>query len=740
MKQLSYWWCLLTATLVWSSCQEQSHSSDKNQVPQQETAQKIYLKNPDKIKMNYPPTKTVAVKDTFFDVVVEDPYRWLEEAVTEDPSKEINQWVEAQSKLARNYLDGITYRDAIAARLEKLYDYERQSAPMKEGGALYYYKNNGLQNQAVLYKKAAWDSPKEEVFLDPNTFSEDGTVSLGGVNFSKDGSYAAYQTSASGSDWRSVQLIDTKSNKKLEDKVDWLRYSGVSWFKDGFFYSRYGDNSGEDKYVEQNQFHKVYYHKVGTPQSEDKLIFADRTQPSRNYGVGVTEDEQYLILSMTESTSGNALYYKKANDEEGDFVKLIDNFEHDYYVVDNVDNSLLVYTNYQAPTYQVIKIDLANPAPKHWKAIIPAREKATLNGVQVIGGRLVARYTKEITNELEVFEMDGTPVGTIALPDMVSKTAPVTISGLTGKKEEAEAYYNLSSFTIPSTICKVNVKTLQSQVWKQPKIDFNPKDYQVEYTHYQSKDGTSIPISIVYKKGIKRDGNNPTLLYGYGGFNISILPSFALNRLPFLEKGGIYAVANIRGGGEMGTAWHEAGTQLNKQNVFDDFIAAAEYLIQEKYTSSNKLAIEGRSNGGLLVGACMTQRPELYRVAFPIVGVLDMMRYHTFTIGHFWAADYGRSDDKSQYKNLLAYSPVHNVKPAQYPATMVMTADHDDRVVPAHSFKFGAALQANNTGKRPIIIRIDRKAGHGAGKPTKKIIAEEADKLAFLMFNLGTNW
>lgn len=739
MKQLSYWGCLLTATLVWSSCQEQAPSSN-NVASLNKNAQKVYLKNPDKIKMDYPETKKVAVKDTFFDVVVEDPYRWLEEAVTEEPEKEINQWVEAQSKLARNYLDGIAYRDDIAARLEKLYDYERQSAPMKEGGALYYYKNNGLQNQAVMYRKAAWDSPKEEVFLDPNTFSEDGTVSLGGVNFSKDGRYAAYQTSASGSDWRSVQLMDTKNNKKLADKVDWLRYSGVSWYKDGFFYSRYGDNSGEDKYVEQNQFHKVYYHKVGTPQSEDVLIFADKTQPSRNYGVGVTEDEQYLILSMTESTSGNALYYKKSNDKEGDFVKLIDNFDHDYYVVDNVGNSLLVYTNYQAPTYQVLQIDLAKPAPKNWKAIIPAREKATLNGVQVIGGRLVARYTKEITNELEVFEMDGTPVGIIALPDMVSKTAPVTISGLTGKKEEAEAYYSLSSFTIPSTICKVNVKTLQSQVWKQPKIDFNPKDYQVEYTHYKSKDGTSIPISIVYKKGIKRDGSNPTLLYGYGGFNISILPRFALNRLPFLEKGGIYAVANIRGGGEMGTAWHEAGTQLNKQNVFDDFIAAAEYLIQENYTSSAKLAIEGRSNGGLLVGACMTQRPELYRVAFPIVGVLDMMRYHTFTIGHFWAADYGRSDDKTQYKNLLAYSPVHNVKPANYPATMVMTADHDDRVVPAHSFKFGAALQANNTGKRPIIIRIDRKAGHGAGKPTKKVIAEEADKLAFLMFNLGTNW
>lgn len=740
MKQSIYWCCLLATVLVWSSCQERSNANSTKTEPNKNGAQQVFLKHPDKIKMDYPKTKRVSVKDTFFDVVVEDPYRWLEEAVTEEPDKEINQWVEAQSVLARTYLDGISYRENIAKRLEKLYDYERQSAPRKEGGALYYYKNNGLQNQAVMYRKAAWDSPKEEVFIDPNTLSEDGTVSLGGVNFSKDGRYAAYQTSVSGSDWRTVQLIDTKTSKDLDDKVDWLRYSGVSWYKDGFFYSRYGDNIGEDKYVEQNQFHKVYYHKVGTAQADDQLIFADHMQPSRNYGVGVTEDEQYLILSMTESTSGNALYYKKSSDEVGDFIRLIDNFEHDYYVIDNVGNSLLVYTNYKAPTYQLISINLDKPAPKNWKSVIPAREKATLNGVQVIGGRLVARYTKEITNELEVFELDGKPVGTIALPDLVSKTAPVTISGLTGKYDEAEAYYSLSSFTIPSTICKVNIKTLKSEVWKQPKIDFNPKDYQVEYTHYKSKDGTSIPISIVYKKGIKRDGTNPTLLYGYGGFNISVLPSFALTRLPFLEKGGIYAVANIRGGGEMGTAWHMAGTQLKKQNVFDDFIAAAEYLIKEKYTSSEKLAIEGRSNGGLLVGACMTQRPELYKVAFPIVGVLDMMRYHTFTIGHFWASDYGRSDDKEQYKNLLAYSPVHNVRPANYPATMVMTADHDDRVVPAHSFKFGAALQANNTGKRPVIIRIDRKAGHGAGKPIKKVIEEEADKLSFLFFNLGVNW
>jgi prolyl oligopeptidase len=651
----------------------------------------------------------------------------------------VNKWVAAQSKLAKVYLSGISYRDNIKERLTELYDYERISAPFKEGGNLYFYKNDGKQDQSVVYKNKTWKG-EPEVFIDPNTFSEDGTISLSGLNFSKDGKFAAYRTSESGSDWGTAYVKDATTGKKLADKVEWLRYSGLAWYKDGFFYSRYGDNSGSDKFTQKNQFHQVYYHKVGTKQEKDELVFADRTQPNRNYGVSVTEDESIWILTVTESTDGNALFYKKAAETSASFVKLVDDFKHDFQVIDNVGDKLLVLTDYQAPKYQVIEIDLAKPAAKNWRTLIPQKKGATLNSVQVRGGRLVARYTKEITNVLSVFEMNGTYVGDVEVPEIISKTAPVTLGGVTGKKSDAEGYFSMSSFTLPTTICKVNVKTLKSEVWKQPKVDFNPADYEIEYTHYLSKDKTSIPISIVYKKGLKRDGNNPTLLYGYGGFNISVLPRFALNRLPFLDKGGVYVVANIRGGGEMGKEWHEAGTQLNKQNVFDDFIAASEFLIAEKYTSSEKLAIEGRSNGGLLVGACMTQRPDLYRVALPIVGVLDMMRYHQFTIGHFWASDYGRSDDPTQYKNLLGYSPVHNVKAAEYPATMVMTADHDDRVVPAHSFKFGAALQEQTTGALPIIVRIDRKAGHGSGKPVTKIIEEEADKIAFLMFNLKMNW
>lgn len=730
---MKYKLLIVSFLLVASSCnQSKEQATHKNH----STSAMAHLINPDKINMVYPPTKTVDVEDDYFGVTVKDPYRWLEDAVTDDPNTEINKWVAAQSKLARVYLDGIDGKDKVSKRLTELYDYERKTAPFKEGGRLYFYKNSGLENQSIVYKQDKWDAP-ESVFLDPNTFSDDGTISLSGLNFSKDGKFAAYRTSESGSDWGTVYVKDAETGKMLSDKVEWLRYSGVAWFKDGFFYSRYGDNSGDDKFTQKNQFHQVYYHKVGTGQADDELIFADRTQPNRNYGVGVTEDESFLLLNVTESTSGNALYYKKSTNTTAEFSPLVDNFNHDYWVIDNVGDKLLIQTNYKAPKYQLIAIDVNQPEEKNWQVVIPEKENATLNGVQVIGGRLVARYTKEITNVLSVFEMDGKYVGDIQIPDIISKTAPVTLSAVTGKKEDMEGYFTMSSFTLPSTICKVNTKTLESQVWQKPNVKFNPADYEIEYTHYKSKDGTSIPISIVYKKGLKRDGNNPTLLYGYGGFNISILPRFALNRLPFLEKGGIYAVANIRGGGEMGQEWHEAGTKLKKQNVFDDFIAAGEYLIAQKYTSSKKLAIEGRSNGGLLVGACITQRPDLYRAALPIVGVLDMMRYHQFTIGHFWATDYGRSDDSTQYKNLLSYSPVHNTKPANYPATMVMTADHDDRVVPGHSFKFAAALQANNTGNMPTIIRIDRKAGHGAGKPITKVIEEETDKIAFLMFNLG---
>lgn len=728
---------LATATLL-ASCQQKDKDNNNNHHTVSKGEVHIHpnqkLKHPDKVDMIYPVTKKVPTEENFFGTVVQDPYRWLEAPVTEDESSDINKWVAAQSQLAEAYLAALPQQESIEKRLSELWNYERYSAPFKEGGKLYFSKNDGLQNQSVVYTQAKWDS-KPEVFLDPNKFSEDGTVSLAGLNFSKDGKYAAYTQSASGSDWRTVFVLDATTGKQLDDKVEWLRYSGVSWYKDGFFYSRYGSNDGKDKFTQKNEFHQVYYHKIGTKQEEDELIFADRSYPDRNHGVGVTEDEKFWILSVTESTSGNALYYKKAASTSDAFIPLVENFDNDYSVIGNMDNKLLVYTNYQAPKYQLVAIDLDKPNPKNWEPVIPQTDNV-LNGISIIGGRLVALYTKEITNVLSVFEMNGKYVGDVKVPNIVGPGAPVSLSGAIGKKDNKEAYFSLSSFIVPNTVCKFDVTTLKSTIWRTPKVDFNPKDYQIEYTHYKSKDGTKVPISIIYKKGIKKDGTNPTLLYGYGGFNISIMPRFALKRLPFLEQGGIYAVANIRGGGEKGRAWHEAGTKLNKQNVFDDFIAAAEYLIKEKYTSSEKLGIEGRSNGGLLVGACMTQRPELYKVALPIVGVLDMLHYHQFTIGHFWAADYGRSDDESQFKNLLGYSPVHNVKAVDYPATMIMTADHDDRVVPAHSFKFGAALQEKHTGKAPVIIRIDRKAGHGAGKPTEKQIEEEADKLAFLMFNL----
>ena len=712
--------------MILSSCQPPNASEDLAH----------YFTNPASVHLQYPSTQKGTVVDTFFGQPVADPYRWLEAAVSDEPQKPINQWVNAQRQLARNYLDSIAFKKDIYKRMKALYNYERISAPFTEGDYQYYSKNDGLQNQAVIYQVDK--SGQEVVFLDPNSFSDDGTVSLSGLFFSKDGRYAAYRTSESGSDWGTVQVIETENRQLLNDKVEWLRYSGVSWFQNGFFYSRYGDNSQGDKFTQKNEFHQVYYHQLGSNQQDDALIFADKSQPNRNFGLSVTEDERIWVLSVTESTSGNALYCKKSSEQ--DFRAIVQDFDHDFNVIDNVGDTLLVMTNYKAAKYQVFAIDIHRPEPKYWDLLIPEQKEATLNSVQMIGGYLMARYTQQITTVVQVYDLKGNNLGPVKLPPEFSPTLPLTISSLQGKKSLKEAYFTLSSFTIPATVCKLNTQDRSSEVWRRPVVPFNSEDFEIEFTQYTSKDGSSIPISIVYKKGLKKTGDHPLLLYGYGGFNIPILPSFALKRLPFLEKGGIYAVANIRGGGEMGQAWHKAGTQLNKQNVFDDFIAAAEFLIEENYTNSDKIAIEGRSNGGLLVGACMTQRPDLFRVALPIVGVLDMLRYHQFTIGHFWASDYGRSDDSIQFPNLLSYSPVHNCEPHAYPATMVMTADHDDRVVPAHSFKFGAALQEHHQGQRPIIIRIDSKAGHGAGKPTEKIIEEEVDKLAFLMFNLGMSW
>lgn len=733
MKGSLWLWSSLFLLIV-SSCDKNKPSSTQNtnENTMHNNAESNYLKDPDKVDIVYPKTNTANVQDTFFGQIVQDPYRWLENSDQED-STAIEKWIDAQNKVTNNYLNGLAIRKTLFERFREVWNYEKYSTPFQEGKYFYYYKNDGLQNQSVVYQQATLTS-EAKVFIDPNTFSKDGTVALSGLYFSKDGNYAAYATSASGSDWQTVQVKDVKNNKLLADKVDWLRYSGVTWFKDGFFYSRYADSDDANKFIQKNEFHQVFYHKLGTKQAEDQLVFADRSRPDVGFWADITEDEKFLIVGAWRSTSGNALYYQSLDKPLGVIEPLIESFDNDFQVIGNNDNTLFVYTNYNAPNYQVISIDLNKPAKANWKSIIK-EQKQTLSSVRILGGKLICKYIRDVSHELLAFDLEGKEIGKIQLPGLVGKGIPVSIDGLSGKRKDDLAFYMITSYTLPTTICQLDLKTFKSTVWKQPKLQFDPQDFVVEQIFYKSKDGTKVPMSIIYKKGLNKDGKNPTVLYGYGGFNVSLMPNFVLRKIPFLEQGGIYAIANLRGGGEYGKDWHKAGTQLQKQNVFNDFIAAAERLIADKYTSSSKLAIEGGSNGGLLVGACMTQRPELFRVAIPAVGVLDMLRYHKFTIGRAWAGDYGTSDDETQFKNLIKYSPVHNVKKVAYPATLVMTADHDDRVVPAHSFKFIAALQAKQTGTLPVLIRIDKKAGHGAGKPTEKRIQEESDKLAFILFN-----
>ncbi|MCP4442709.1 MAG: S9 family peptidase [Aureispira sp.] len=737
MKRSLWLWSSILLFVLWSCDSNKSsttHNTNEESMHENpENSTKInYLKDPNKVKIVYPKTKTVNVSDNYFGQNVKDPYRWLENTGGAD-STAIEEWIDAQIKVSSNYLQGLEIRKTLYDRFMEVWNYAKYTAPFKEGKYYYYYKNDGLQSQAVVYQQESIDG-KSKVFIDPNKFSKDGTVALSGLYFSKDGRYAALAVSSSGSDWKSVEIKDVQTNKMLEDKVDWLRYSGVTWFKDGFFYSRYADSDNANKYIQKNEFHQVYYHKLGTKQADDQLVFADRSRPEVGFWADITEDEKFLIVGAWHSTSGNALYYQSLDQPLGNIEPLIEEFDNDFQVIGNTGNTLIVYTNYNAPNYQIIGIDVTKPAKVNWKPIIKEQAQ-TLANVRILGGKLVCKYIRDVSHELLAFELDGKAIGKIDFPALVSKGIPVSIDGLSGKKSDDLAFYTLTSYTLPTTICKLDLKTLKSEVWKKPELKFNPEGFVVEQKFYKSKDGTKVPMSIVYKKGLDMNGKNPTILYGYGGFNISLMPSFVLRKLPFLEQGGVYAIANLRGGGEYGKNWHKAGTKLQKQNVFDDFIAAAERLIADKYTSSDKLAIEGGSNGGLLVGACMTQRPDLFRVAIPAVGVLDMLRYHQFTIGRAWSGDYGTSEDEVQFKNLIKYSPVHNVKKIAYPATLVMTADHDDRVVPAHSFKFISELQAKQAGPLPVLIRIDKKAGHGAGTPTKKRIASESDKLAFVLFN-----
>lgn len=678
---------------------------------------------------SYPVTKTTDQADDFFGTKVRDPYRWLEN----DMAEETKDWVERENMVTQSYLQKIPFREAIKNRLTDLWNYEKYSAPFKEGEYTYYYKNNGLQNQSVLFRQKNNSQP--EIFLDPNTFSADGTTSLAGIDFTKDGSLAAYQISEGGSDWRKVIVINTHTKKLLDDTLTDVKFSGISWHNnDGFYYSSYDKPKEGSQLSGKTQIHKLYFHKLGTPQTDDKLIFGGEATPRRYIGEYVTENQQYLVITAANATYGNELYILDLTHPSSSIVPIVTGFENEQEVVDADNGKLYIATNLNAPNRKLVVTDASTPTSEHWKDVI-AETKFPLS-VSTCGGRFFAQYTKDAVSEIEEYMPDGKKVKTIHLPGLG------TASGFSGKKEEKEVYYSYTSYVSPSTIFKYDINSGESTVYKKSGVKFNPEDFESKQVFYPSKDGTKIPMIITYKKGMKLNGKNPLMLYGYGGFNISLTPAFSVSNIVFLENGGIYAVANLRGGGEYGDTWHNAGTKLKKQNVFDDFITAAEYLIKEKYTSKDYLAISGGSNGGLLVGACMAQRPDLYRVCFPAVGVMDMLRYHKFTAGAGWAYDYGTADDsKEMFDYLYKYSPVHNLKKGTcYPATLVTTADHDDRVVPAHSFKFAASLQAAQSCDNPVLIRIETKAGHGAGKPTSKIIEEQVDKWAYLFYNMGIDY
>lgn len=676
----------------------------------------------------YPETRQDNVVDNYHGTEVADPYRWLED----DNSTETVDWVKRQNEVTQQFLKAIPYRAAIEKRLGQLWDYTRYSSPFREGESFYYFKNDGLQNQSVLYASA---DPKSEgiVFLDPNSFSDDGTSSLAGMSFNKAGDKLAYLVSEGGSDWRTAYVMDVATRQVTSDRLEWLKFTGISWAGDGFYYSRYPEPKEGDELSAANAYHAVYYHQLGTDQSADRLIYVDNDHPQRNVYAQTTEDERFLILSQSESTSGNAVKVMDLSKPAAKLVDIVTTFDADFSLIDSDGSNLLILTNSGAPKQKVIAIDTEKPSAANWQTVIPESTNP-LTDVSVVGSKLFANYMNNASSKVEVYSMKGKKLTDLTLPGIGST------GGVSGKKGDSIGFYSFTSYTRPTTIYKLNTNTLKSEIFRQPTVDFDSDAYETKQVFYESKDGTKVPMFITMKKGTVLDGTNPTLLYGYGGFNISLTPGFSLTKLPLLENGGIYVVANLRGGGEFGKEWHTAGTLGQKQNVFDDFIAAAEYLIANNYTSKEKLAIEGGSNGGLLVGACMTQRPELFQVAFPRVGVLDMLRYHEFTIGWAWAGDYGRSDEPEAFEYLIKYSPLHNVKKTAYPATMVMTADHDDRVVPAHSFKYAAELQKQHTGTAPTIIRIDTSAGHGAGKPTSKSIEEAADALGFMLFNMKENY
>ncbi len=674
--------------------------------------------------LTYPVTKTSAQTDNYHGTTVADPYRWLEDA----NSAETKEWVTAQNQVTQAYLAQIPQRAAIRERLTKLWNYERFSVPGKEGGRYFYTRNDGLQNQSVLFtQKSLGDTPG--VLLDPNTLAADGTIALAGIEVSPDGKLLAYSTAASGSDWNEIRVRDIESGKDLDDHVKFVKFSNTAWTKDGkgFFYSRYDEPKEATKLADVNYFQKLYYHRIGTPQSADALVYDRADQKEWGFGGQTTDDGRYLVITTTKGTAPKyRVSYKDLSKPDSKVIDLVDNFDAGYDFIDNVGSVFYFSTDRKAPKKRIVAIDVAKPAEANWKVIVP-ESADTLAGADIINNQLVLKYLKDARSVVRVHALDGKQVREIALPGIGS------VGGLSGKRAETETFYSFAGFTTPTTIYRLNLKTGQSTVFRQPKVDFNPLDYETRQQFYTSRDGTKVPMFIVSKKGLKMDGSNPTYLYGYGGFNISMTPGFSPANLAWMEMGGVYVVANLRGGGEYGEAWHQAGTKLQKQNVFDDFIGAAEWLVANKVTSPKKLAIGGGSNGGLLVGAAMTQRPELFGAAIPAVGVMDMLRFHKFTIGWAWTSDYGSSENADEFKALVKYSPLHNLKAGTcYPATMVTTADHDDRVVPAHSFKYAAAAQAAQGGAAPILIRIETKAGHGAGKPTTKQIEEVADRWGFL--------
>ncbi|WP_350293302.1 prolyl oligopeptidase family serine peptidase [uncultured Croceitalea sp.] len=682
-------------------------------------------KKRDPIVVNYPTTQKVDTVDTYFGTEVKDPYRWLED----DRSPETEAWVATQNKTTFGYLDSIPFREDLKNRLEKLWNYEKLGSPFKEGEYTYFYKNNGLQNQYVVYRKKG--DGAEEVFLDPNTFSEDATTSLAGLSFTKDGSLATYLISEGGSDWRKAIVINAKTKEQVEDTLVDIKFSGISWKgTEGFFYSSYDKPEGSELSAKTDQ-HKLYYHKVGTPQSEDKIIFGGTPEEKHRYVGGyLTEDERYLVITASTSTSGNKLFLKNLV-TNGDLVTVLDHTDSDTYVMENEGSKLFMVTNMDAPNKKIVVTEASNPTPDNWQDFIPETENVLTAGSG--GGYFFTEYMVDAISKVLQYDFEGKLVREVKLPGVGSA------GGFGGKKEDKEFYFSFTNYNTPGSSYKYNVETGEYvQYWK-PDIDFNPTDYESTQVFYDSKDGTKVPMIITHKKGVELNGKNPTILYGYGGFNISLTPSFSIVNAVWMEQGGVYAVPNLRGGGEYGKKWHDAGTKTQKQNVFDDFIAAAEYLIANNYTSKEYLAIRGGSNGGLLVGATMTQHPDLMQVALPAVGVLDMLRYHTFTAGAGWAYDYGTAEESQEmFEYLKGYSPVHNVKEGvEYPATLVTTGDHDDRVVPAHSFKFAAELQEKQAGNNPTLIRIETNAGHGAGTPVSKTIEQYADIFGFTLFNMG---